>query len=117
MKQRPSGERLRLQAFKTVLPLNTLLVDYLKFNYFPPSTGEAIPHYVAVVVDKSGLKSLKDLGPADIIDKVIERYRAHMTKISQRGDPISDQEVSEYANIARGMYNLIWRPIENTVKS
>jgi CHAT domain-containing protein len=94
-----------------MLPENSALVEYARYNYLSPDTEEDAYHYVAVVVTPDGQASLYELGDASPIDDLVSRYRQHMLQVSSAGRMPTPVDRQVYLSISSDIYDRIWRPL------
>jgi CHAT domain-containing protein len=111
-KHRESG-RMDMARVASLLPANSILVEFLKYNLHQSNPNRENAHYLVVVLDDDGNVELFQLGRADEIDDLIDRYRQHMVRISKLAGLPSDDDLSEYSYVAKALYSRIWKPIES----
>ncbi len=95
-----------------ILPRRTILVEYMKYDYFSLRPDTAVSHYLAFVISGPGKIYTKDLGEASGTDSLIDEYRQHLLSVSSsdRLPTIVDQ--MDFKKISKAIYDKIWRPIE-----
>lgn len=93
------------------LPIDAAVVDYSRAR---PHGN--ISHYYAVIIEKGHAPALFDLGPAAIIDSMIEGpYRDHIASMVASRRPPRQSDAAEYREIARKLYDALWLPIASRV--
>ncbi len=98
------------------LPEDAVLVEYLKYAYeaadgVMPDT----PAYVVLVLDRTGVLALHNLGDADPVDNMVARYRQHFTNVARSGRIPGRERLSEYYAIADSLYQFLWFPVAASV--
>lgn len=88
------------------------LVEYLRFSYTGLNEDQDEDHYLALVLDKSGVRALRDLGPAARIDTAVGRYRTHLNEMETQLAPPSDVDLNVYKTISGGLRKLVLEPIQ-----
>lgn len=104
--------KFNVDSIRASLPENSCLIEYLKYDYLKLQPDRAIPHYLAVVVSQGAEPVILNIGPAAPIDKLIDSYRQHMLQVPLAGLP-SDEDVAEYRDLAKALYEKVWKPVEN----
>ncbi len=99
----------------SLLPDGSALVEYLKYDYYQLKPDSTIPRYLAVVLTSKGEPAIINLGDASEIDPLIENYRDHMLKVSNRIPGPTDSDLKEYREIGKKIYSKIWQPIEEHI--
>lgn len=91
-KKSRSYSQVSSKLIASLIPQNSVLVEYVKFDLFNSAANSSEPHYLVAVVDKSGPRMIKDLGAASIIDSSIEKYRKNV----MRSSALTSQLIGEY---------------------
>ena len=105
----------RITDVLSTLADSTVLVEYMRYNYLPVGTDPPIPHYLALVIDRTGPRSVIDLGEAAEIDDLVQTYRQHMLEIASSGRRPDGKNRADYKTLARSLCGRIWEPIEDLV--
>lgn len=112
-------EKIDYKKLASLLPSNSVLVEYIKYNYrgAAPEDVVPIPRYMALVINDKGELTLRDLGEAASTDALVQEYRRHFLDItSDRRNPnIIDQ--TRYRELAAKLYEKLWQPIVNSTIS
>ena len=98
------------------MPMQGVLVEYLKFNYHGLDPKTSAPHYLVVVLDATGMPSIVDLGEAKKIDTEIAAYRNHFLQLATLKRPITAADQGECVKYSSRLYKLIWEPIVPKLK-
>jgi CHAT domain-containing protein/Tfp pilus assembly protein PilF len=108
-------QNITCDRIASLLPDNSVLVEYLMYNYLQLKPDTLIPHYLVLVVKRRGEPVVEDLGEASKIDTLIKQYRTHMMHFSEvlREPTVVDQE--DYRKITGQLYGKIWQKIEKLV--
>ena len=96
-----------------MLPPSTMLIEYLRYNYLPRDSKSTVPHYLVFVLDRSGVRLIKNLGNADVIDSAVLQYRANIFR--QSGAEKNSPGEHEESTLARALYTLLIKPIGSVV--
>jgi CHAT domain-containing protein len=99
----------------SMLPITSILIEYMKYDYLPLDPDGSVPHYLAVTLDGSGAISLQDLGEASGIDSLIDEYRSHLLTVSSTGLLPTIVERTDYERVGRALYDRVWKPIEEQI--
>ena len=99
----------------SLLPENSVLVEYLKYDHLQLKPDSTIPHYLVIVVGGDGEPVITDLGEASEIDLLVDRYRKHMLAASRAGRMPTVVDQHNYKEISEGLYTRVWQPIEKYV--
>lgn len=105
-------KKVSASRIASLLSDNSILIEYLKYNCARPNLNDADDHYLAVILDDNGKTDIVELGSAPKIDDLIDRYRQHMVRVSQTAGLPSSGDEQEYFEIARSLYDEIWKPLE-----
>lgn len=101
-------------SISSILPLNTVLIEFMRASMFQPHVNATEERYLAIVANAHGVVGMTDLGSAENIDRTIKRYRDHLRGLS--GTPVmSSSEQNEYTEIADQLFSLIWQPVQRYV--
>jgi CHAT domain-containing protein/tetratricopeptide (TPR) repeat protein len=107
-----------VQDVRVSLPPKGVLWEYVRYR--PPassrhSDGVLPPRYLAFTLDAAGRSSMVDLGPAHVIDSLVERLHREIPRGA--GVLLGDDEQSlekELAGITRRLYETVFAPLEGT---
>jgi CHAT domain-containing protein/Tfp pilus assembly protein PilF len=94
-----------------LLPENSVLLEYLRWDYLPPDSDATVPRYLVVVLGSQGVRVIEDLGDATAIDSLISAYRHHMLRVSSQAHMPLSEDRETYYRIAQALYDLIIRPV------
>lgn len=98
------------------LPEKSILLEYLKYDYFPLDADTVIPRYLVTVIDADGSVILLDLGDASAIDPVIDEYRRHMLEASAKRHLPLERDKLNYATIVGRLYDMVLCPIQDYLR-
>jgi CHAT domain-containing protein/tetratricopeptide (TPR) repeat protein len=98
-----------------LLPMNAILVEYMKYDYFSLDPPENVAHYLAITLNSLGEILVEDLGQSSGTDSLIEQYRAHLLTVSTAAGPPSVVDRVDYMRISQALYDKIWKPIEDQI--
>jgi CHAT domain-containing protein/Flp pilus assembly protein TadD len=98
-----------------LLPDIAVLVEYLRYEYYPLGSDSTIPHYLAIVLTKDAEPVIVNLGEASEVDSSVSMYREHMEYILTTGSVATATDLKEYRRISHRLYQQIWQPIETHV--
>jgi CHAT domain-containing protein/Tfp pilus assembly protein PilF len=101
-----SADRVR-----TLLPEQSTLIEYLKYNHHFLHPDSVTSLYLAIVLTHDNAPAIINLGSAFAIDSLVERYRKHMLRVSGYGKLIDDDR-DEYEKISSDLYSKVWLPLE-----
>ena len=112
-------EKIDYKKLASLLPSNSVLVEYIKYNYRGTGSGNEVPvpRYMALTIDDTGRLTLRDLGEGTIIDGLVQEYRRHFLDITatRRNPTIIDR--TRYLELGTRLYNKLWQPIKDAVAS
>ena len=108
-------ENVSAERIASMLPENSVLVEYLKYDYQQLVPDSSIPRYLAVVMTYDGEPVITDLGEASEIDPLVDRYRKHMSAASRAGRMPTVVDQHNYKEIIEEFYIRVWQPIEKFV--
>jgi CHAT domain-containing protein/tetratricopeptide (TPR) repeat protein len=102
---------------RLLLPDNSMLVEYFKFNYIPPKPQKAsTSKYLVLGLNADGSAEVVELGLASKIDNIVSKYRKHMTRVSSLEHAPETPDHNEYREIARELYSAVVKPLETQMK-
>jgi CHAT domain-containing protein len=107
----PTAERL-----SALIPEGARLVEYMKFNRVDFGSNKSVAGYVAAVLGRNSPTALVDLGSAATIDSLVRLYQEHFRSASKDWPNLSDREVEETDQVLRGLFQKVFRPLQNSVK-
>ncbi len=99
----------------SVLPVTSILVEYMKYDYLPLGSRETVGHYLVCTLNGYGDISMQDLGEARGIDSLVDRYRRHVLTVASTEHLPSIVDLTEYRTISNEIYHRVWKPIENEI--
>jgi len=105
-------EKVSAKRIAALLPENTALVEFLRYDYSHLNPEAIIPQYIAVVLDASNEPAIVELGEASALDSLIDNYRNHFVHFSQTGLQPSTADAKAYRALSEALYNKCWRPLE-----
>jgi tetratricopeptide (TPR) repeat protein/CHAT domain-containing protein len=95
----------------SLLPENSALVEYVKYDYLQLEPEDEIPHYMVLVVTEAAEPVIVELGEADEIDAAVAQYRDHMLRVSSSTGMPTVVDEQDYERITGDLYSRIWEPI------
>ena len=98
-----------------ILPMDAVLVEYMKYDYFSLDPPEKVAHYLAVTLNSFGQILVEDLGRGSDIDSLVDQYRAHLLTVSTAAGTPSVVDRVDYMRISQALYDKIWLPIEDRI--
>jgi tetratricopeptide (TPR) repeat protein len=108
------NEEISTSAISSRLPDNTVLVEYVKYQYRQLRPQEYLPKYIAAVISKGESPVIVCLSGASSVDSLVNIYRKHMLDISTTGR-ITASDQQSYRRIGRELYAAIWKPVSRYV--
>jgi len=109
-------QNIDVRRLRRLLPENTILVEYIMYNYLHSKSDSLIPRYLAIVLSSENDPIIINLGNACTIDSLIAGYRGHMLNIAKNRLIASESDLFEYRSICDGLYALIWKPLEKFIE-
>lgn len=97
----------------SLLPMNAVLVEYMKYEYLSLEPQKNVPHYLAMTLNGFGEILVKDLGEASGTDSLIDEYRTHVLTVSTAAGLPTIVDRVDYQRISQALYDKIWRPVES----
>ncbi len=114
-RKKQNRKNLTAKRVRSLLPEKSILVEYLKYDFFLEFEPEkSIPHYLVLVVARDKSPRIVDLGDSSPIDSLVSRYRKHILRVASFGKPLKS-DLDEYRRIATDIYDRIWLPIEKYI--
>ena len=95
------------------LPTGTVLLDFVRYQYWPTDATSPVPHYLAVVMQRKNLEVVS-LGPAEPIDSQLHALRQHLQAVAELGAPIPG-DLEAYRDIARELYAMLLAPLDGRI--
>ncbi|MFH1314523.1 MAG: CHAT domain-containing tetratricopeptide repeat protein [Candidatus Eisenbacteria bacterium] len=111
-RRRQLAKDVDFSRIQEILPEATVLVEYLKFDSYRTLTANTVPHYLVMIIHKTGEPALLDLGEAREIDGIVTRYREHMLRVASAEHLPVEPDKDDYASIAADLYRAVVRPVE-----
>lgn len=103
------------ERIASLLPEKSVLVEFLKYDYLQLKPDSIIPRYLALILDNADQPDIIDLGDASAIDPLIDKYRAHMLRVSYQEYMPLKKDKEEYERICKPLYETIWKPVESKI--
>ncbi len=104
--------KVNVDQIRSLVPPNSMLIDYMEYDYISPDMDSTVPKYAAVLIGNESGPIILDLGNACEIDSLVNRYRNHMMYVSTSGTAISDADMHDYHDICADLYGTIWNPVQ-----
>jgi CHAT domain-containing protein/tetratricopeptide (TPR) repeat protein len=104
---------VRTERISKLLPENSILVEYVSYDYHMPVHDSVVSRYLVVVVDDQSIRDIIDLGAGADIDRLVHQYRRHLLDIALSGRLPSIVHQMEYEKISKALYNKVWEPFED----
>jgi CHAT domain-containing protein len=98
------------------MPEKSVLIEYMKYEYYEVPSDSATPHYLAAVTDPDAGSIIVELGEASQIDALVSEYREHMLKVSSQTHMPTRKDKDEYAMIAPKLYDAVVQPVEECMQ-
>jgi len=98
----------------SMLPNNSILLEYLKYNYYLLKPDTSITRYLVVILKQDEPAEIEFLGDASDIDPLVQEYREHMQTVSEQGIPPTEQHLEDYRKISRKLYGVLVQPLEKS---
>jgi tetratricopeptide (TPR) repeat protein len=95
----------------SLLPENSALVEYVRYDYQQLEPDEKIPHYMVLVVTEAAEPVIVELGAAAEIDAIIAQYRDHMLRVSSSASLPTVVDKQDYERSTGDLYSRIWEPV------
>ncbi len=106
---------VRAERISKLLPENSVLIEYMSYDYHPVAHDSVVSRYLAVVVDNQGVRDIVDLGAGADIDRLVNQYRRHLLDIALSGRWPSIVHQMEYEKISKALYDKVWEPVEDLI--
>ena len=106
---------IRAERISKLLPDNSVLVEYMSYDYHLAAHDSVVSRYLAVVVDDQGVRDIIDLGAGADIDRLVHQYRRHLLDIALSGRLPSIVHQMEYEKISKALYDKVWEPVEDLI--
>ncbi len=94
-----------------LLPRQSAVVEYLKYDFQQLNPDSSIPHYLVLVLDADVEPIIVDLGEASEIEPLVEQYRRHLLSVSSSGRMPNIVDFEHYRKVSEELYEKVWRPI------
>ncbi|MCX5753169.1 MAG: CHAT domain-containing protein [Candidatus Krumholzibacteria bacterium] len=104
------------RRISSLLPPQSILIEYFKYDYYGIQPKVRIPRYVAVALDEKATPFIVDLGAAAVIDSLVDVYHNHMLAVSKKRHLPLKEDQAAYSMIASELYAKIFAPIESSVR-
>jgi CHAT domain-containing protein/Tfp pilus assembly protein PilF len=100
------------------IPANAALVEWFRYSPFDPKGAQApgaAPRYVAYVLKRSGDVSVIDIGPADVLESLVQEFRRALSNsargdVRQRSAVLSERIVAPLRPHLAGVEHLLMSP-------
>jgi len=99
----------------SLLPENSVLVEYFKYDHFIPLADSVEPRYAVAIQSRDSSPQIISLGRASEIEKSIDIYRRHMLGVSSLRDGPGIFDLEDYQVACSPLYESIWKPVEDYV--
>jgi CHAT domain-containing protein/tetratricopeptide (TPR) repeat protein len=99
----------------SMLPSNSVLVEFVRYNYRQLEPERMVPRYVALILSNAGLEAIDDLGESAEVDGLVDECKNHLLGVASSGRVPSIVEQEEYDRLSSEIYERIWRPVEQHV--
>jgi hypothetical protein len=106
---------VRAERISKLLPENSVLIEYMSYDYHLVAHDSVVSRYLAVVVDNQGVRDIVDLGAGADIDRLVNQYRRHLLDIALSGRLPSIVHQMEYDKISKVLYDKVWEPVEDLI--
>ncbi len=106
---------IRAERISKLLPENSVLIEYMSYDYHLAAHDSVLSRYLVVVVDSQGVRDIIDLGAGADIDRLVHQYRRHLLDIALSGRLPSIVHQIEYEKISKALYDKVWEPVEDLV--
>ena len=102
-----------------VLPAKAVLVEWFRYVPFDPTRGadapRAEPRYIAYVLEPSGELTALDIGPAQVVETLVQEFRAALSNrtrkdIKQRAAALSEKLVAPLRPHLAGVEQILMSP-------
>jgi len=113
-RQKVSNETASVSHMESLLPAGSSLIEYLRYEYSQEATDEKTDRYLAVILSYGKSSVVYDLGPASMIDLLVEEYRSQMLAVSMQGR-ITDGNREDFAELSSEIYRKVWQPLEEEI--
>ena len=114
-RKRQDYKEISFDRISSLLPESSVLVEYLKYNFFHLKPFSALPRYLALVVTRDNGPVIVDLCDASELDPLVGEYRRHVLRVSNAGKLPTVDDLADYKKISQELYRQIWAPIEKYV--
>ncbi len=114
-RQKKDYQDVSTERVASLLPVNSALVEYVRYNYLQLQPDSSIPHYLAMVLKSDQKPVIVDLGGAEAVDQLVEAYRKQMQTVSMTGRMPSPVDLANYKRITVEIYSKVWKPVERSV--
>lgn len=95
-------------------PFRDLLLEFIRYNHFSSNDPDrGVNHYAIVVVGSGDELEIIDIGEAQPIDILVERYRGHMKVIADGDHLPTKSNRAEFEEISRKLYDKLVAPVES----
>lgn len=111
------SREITARRISPLLPPESVLIEYFKYDYCGIQPKVKIPRYVAVALDDKATPIVVDLGAAAVIDSLVDVYHNHMLAVSKKRHLPLKEDQAAYSMIAAELYAKIFAPIESSVHS
>jgi CHAT domain-containing protein len=105
-------KRISAQRVASVLPANSVLLEFVRYDYIHAGAEGVTPRYLAVAVLPGEEPAIVDLGDASEVDDLVGKYRRHMTRVAGLSE-IPGTVQRDYEMIAKRLHARVWQPIED----
>jgi CHAT domain-containing protein len=108
-------------SIASALPDRSILVEFVKYNHMRTESDSGIPRYSAVVVGRTEAPRIVEIGEAETIDSIVEKYRTTMCSVVRKDTllitskgtlVVTEIEQLKYEEVARELYDATMSEIE-----
>ncbi len=99
------------ERIASLLPGNSVLVEYVKYDFQQLKPDSSIPHYLVLVLDADVEPVIVDLGEASEIEPLVDRYRRHLLSVSSSSRVPTIVDIEDYKKISEALYEKVWEPV------
>jgi CHAT domain-containing protein len=110
-RRKQSHRNISAGRIQSLLPGNSILVEYLQYDRLVSGSDTAVSHYLALIISSDEAPAVVNLGQASNIDDLVSKYREHLIGLSTSRHAPLLKDKDDYIEVAIGLHDLILRPI------
>ncbi|MFH1313985.1 MAG: CHAT domain-containing tetratricopeptide repeat protein [Candidatus Eisenbacteria bacterium] len=114
---RRDWQDVTVERVMSLLPEDAVLIEYFGYDRLDFISGVTAPHYATVVLGSRGQPFIGDIGPASVVDSLVEEYRKHMAAVSRADHMPVSRDMEAFRRIGRGLCDAIIGPLEDRFRS